>query len=247
MQTAMNKLSRFLLLVSLAGVFNSGQNLQAACRETAILENANAVLSELAAIPLKRIPPALLRDAQGVAIFPGLIKAALFVGGRHGRGVLLARGPDGSWCPPLFLTLSGASIGHQLGVEGADLVLVFRTRSSLDRMKKGKLTLGADVAIAVGPIGREAELGIDASLKTGILSYSRSKGLFAGACVEGAILLIDSTATAAYLHCEQGCLPNGGPTDPGAPPASVRLQMKLAELSAIAPAPKVVAPPQAEP
>lgn len=241
MPTAMTKLSRLLLLIGLAWVSVSAQPLRADCRGTAILENANAVLSELAAIPLKKIPPALLRNAQGVAIFPGLIKAAVVVGGRHGRGVLLTRGADGSWSPPVFLTLSGASFGHQLGVEGSDLVLVFRTRSSLDCMKKGKITLGADVMVAAGPIGREVDLSTDVFLKTGIFSYSRSKGLFAGACVEGSVLLIDAAATAAYRHCEQDCVQNGGSTGPGVPPA-LRLQMKLAELSATPPTPNVMAP-----
>ena len=81
-----------------------------------------------------------------------------------------------------------------------DLVLIFRTSHGLDRMKKGKLTLGADVAVAAGPVGREAELATDAQLKTGVLSYSRTKGLFAGASVEGAALLLHPSAT-AFLTC----------------------------------------------
>src|SRR5438552_9391976 len=137
---------RVALFVASAMVLVATGPVRADCREAAILEDANAVLAELAAIPLKGVPPALLRDAQGVAILPGIVKAGLMVGGRHGRGVLLTREPDGSWGAPVFITLSGASIGHQLGFQMTDLVLIFRTRHGLDRIRKGKLTLGADVA-----------------------------------------------------------------------------------------------------
>jgi lipid-binding SYLF domain-containing protein len=230
----MKKVSRLLFLVILTWVFSSGQHLQADCRKTAILERANAALSEVAEMHFNRIMLTLLRNAQGVAIFPGLLKAAVGVGGRHGRGVLLIREADGSWGPPVFVTLSGASAGIQLGVEGSDLVIIFRTRSHLECLKRGKLALGLGNALAVGPIGVDKILATDVCLKTGIFSQSRCKGLFAGWCVEGASLRIDAAANAAYSQYEQGCLPNGGSAGPEIP-AALRLQMKLAELSAIRP------------
>lgn len=221
-----------ILLTSLTLLLTGGSSLRADDRETAILENANAVLTELAAIPLKSIPPVLFKEAQGVAILPGMIKAGFVIGGRHGRGVLIAREPDGSWGLPTFVTLSGLSFGHQLGVQSTDLVLIFRTRSSLERMKKGKLTLGADVAVAAGPIGREAELAADVLLQTAVLSYSRSRGLFAGASVEGAALLLDPRGTEAYYLSEArrctACPP--GPGGIVETPA-MRLQRNLALLS----------------
>lgn len=214
----------------------------AACREAVLLEKANVVLNKHAARPVRAgILMALLRNAQGVAIFPCLIKAGMLVGGRHGLGVLLTREADGSWGPPVFLKLSAASAGFQFGVEGSDLVLVFRTRSSLECLQKGKLTLELDKMAAIGPLGVESLLGTDVRLQTCIVSsLSRGKGLFAGVCVEGAFLRIDSAATDAYGRYEQGCLQNGGPT---APP-SLRLQMTLAALSAPAASPAAPSGPQ---
>jgi len=165
----------------------------AGAREVDTIEAAVVVLEELAAIPLRGIPPALLQDAQGVAIIPSVIKAGFVVGGRHGRGVVLARQADGSWGNPLFVTMSGGSIGWQVGVQSTDVVLIFKTRKSLTRLLegKGKLTLGADAAVAAGPLGRQAEASTDGKLQAEIYSYSRSRGLFAGVSLEGAAILVD--------------------------------------------------------
>src|SRR5271155_738904 len=97
----------------------------AASSETAVVESATEVVESLTAIPLKCIPPSLIQDAQGIAIIPGVIKAGFVVGARHGRGVVLARMPDGCWSNPLFLTVTGASVGWQIGVQSTDLVLIF--------------------------------------------------------------------------------------------------------------------------
>jgi lipid-binding SYLF domain-containing protein len=128
-----------------------------------------------------------------VAIIPGIIKAGFVIGGRHGRGVVLVRCPDGGWSNPIFVTLTGGSIGWQAGAQSTDLVLVFKTQRGVERILKnrGKLTLGADVSVAAGPVGREAAAATDAQLRAEIYSYSRSRGLFAGASFEGDALLID--------------------------------------------------------
>jgi lipid-binding SYLF domain-containing protein len=218
-------------------LFDSGSSLRAESREIAILEGANTAFSEVEAmllnwLPINRLMLAQLRKAHGVAIFPGMFKAAAGIGGRHGRGVLLIREADGSWGPPLFLKLSGASAGIQLGIERTDLVLAFRTRSGLERLEQGKLTLGVDNMLAVGPFGWEHVLGTDAGLRTCIISPSSPcKGLSAGWSVEGNVLQIDAAATAAYDQYQQNCLRNGGPTDGTGISPSLRLQMKLAELS----------------
>jgi SH3 domain-containing YSC84-like protein 1 len=228
----MKKVIYILLMVNFAWLLDPGSSLRADCPETAILEKANVVLCQLATTPLTgHLLTNLLRKAQGVAIFPGVIKAGALVGARHGRGVLLTREADGSWGPPVFLTLSGVSVGNQLGIEGTDLVLLLRTRRSLDRIRKGKLTLDAGVSLAVCSLGREKLLGTDVCLETGILSSSHSKGLFAGVFVEGAVWRIDAGATAAYGQYEQSCSQDGSPSGSGVSP-SLRLQMTLAELSA---------------
>jgi lipid-binding SYLF domain-containing protein len=166
------------------------------------LQSAVDVLADFSAIPLQGIPPALLANAQGVAIIPRVVKAGLLVGGRVGHGVVLTRDRNGAWCGPTFVSLAGASLGFQGGVESADVVLVFRSRDSLNRVLvgKSKLTLGADAAIAAGPVGRQAEAGTDARLRAEILSYSRSRGLFAGVALDGAVIVYDRTANTDYAR-----------------------------------------------
>lgn len=167
---------------------------------TQTLKSSVDVLDELAAIPLKGIPPALLADAQGVAIIPHVIKAGFILGGRGGHGVMMVRDHNGVWSEPTFVNLGGASIGFQAGVESTDVVLVFRTKKSVDRLMDGKhkITLGADASIAAGPVGRQAAAATDAKLEAEILSYSRSRGLFAGVSFDGAAIYPDPGTNAAY-------------------------------------------------
>jgi lipid-binding SYLF domain-containing protein len=166
--------------------------------ETKKVKESAQVLSEIMKIPEKGIPPALLRDAKAVAIIPGVIKGAFVVGGRHGTGVLSVRGDDLNWSDPLFVSISGGSVGWQIGGTSTDLILVFKTLRDVESLFKGRFTLGADAAVAAGPVGRKVEAATDVMLKSGILSYSRSRGLFAGVSLEGAALLIDHEANAAY-------------------------------------------------
>jgi len=163
---------------------------------------ATDVLNDLAASPDNCIPASLLADAQGIAILPHTVKASFVIGGRAGHGLILTRDRSGAWSGVTFVDLGGASVGFQAGVESADVVLVFRTRDSLDRILsgKGKLTLGADAANAAGPVGRQAEAGTDARLRAEIWSYSRSRGLFAGVALDGAAILYDRRANAEYLR-----------------------------------------------
>jgi lipid-binding SYLF domain-containing protein len=129
------------------------------------VESAATVLDEIMGIPEKGIPPSLLRDAEGIAIVPGLIKVGFVVGGRYGTGVLSIREKNGEWSSPVFVSLAGGSVGWQIGAESTDVVLVFKTRKSIDGIMKGKFTLGADAAVAAGPVGRRAEAATDEKLK----------------------------------------------------------------------------------
>lgn len=164
------------------------------------LENATEVLNELTAIPLKGIPAKLLEDAQGVAIIPRVIKAGFIAGGRGGHGIVMARDKDGNWGDPVFVNLGGASIGLQAGIEATDVVLVFRSRKSLDRLLegKGKVTLGVDAAVAAGPVGRMTAAATDGRLEAEILSYSRNRGLFAGVSLDGAAIRADTVSNAKF-------------------------------------------------
>jgi lipid-binding SYLF domain-containing protein len=166
------------------------------------LQASAEVLDDFRELYLKRIPPALLTEAKAVAVIPHVVKAGLVVGGRHGHGLVLLRTADGRWSDPTFIRLTGASIGFQAGVESADVVLVFRSKKDVDRLLDGKrkLALGADAAVAAGPLGREAAAGTDARLRAEIYSYSRSRGLFAGVSLAGAVLANDADANQSFAR-----------------------------------------------
>jgi lipid-binding SYLF domain-containing protein len=162
------------------------------------IAESEQVLTELLAIPGKQIPAALLSEAQGVAIIPRVIKIGFVAGGRRGYGVVLVRDAEGGWTLPRFIRLTGGSVGWQAGVSGTDVVLVFRTRRSVENLMKGKFTIGVDAAAAAGPVGRNAAAATDASLQAEILSYSRSRGLFLGASIDGSAVEMDNDANTAF-------------------------------------------------
>lgn len=161
--------------------------------------NAIRVLAEIQTIPEQSIPDKLLDDARGIVVIPDTIKAGLVIGGRRGHGLMAMKNPDGSWSNPVFIKLTGGSIGFQAGVQSSDVILVFRNDRSLDNIVNGKFTLGADAGVAAGPVGRNAAAATDGQLKAEIWSWSRARGLFAGVALDGAVLQIDDAANlAAY-------------------------------------------------
>ncbi|MBI3024863.1 MAG: lipid-binding SYLF domain-containing protein [Candidatus Tectomicrobia bacterium] len=149
------------------------------------LRLAATLIREITAIPEKGMPPALLRNAHGIAIIPGVIKVGLVLGGRYGKGVLLVRNPAGGWEEPKEITLTGGSLGWQVGVQSTDVILVFKSAKSVEGFASGKITLGADASVAAGPVGRHAEAATDVQLKSEVYSYSRNRGLFVGVSLEG--------------------------------------------------------------
>lgn len=171
---------------------------EAGSKEVSKINDSILVLEEIMAIPEKGIPPALLKNANGIAIIPGVLKAGLIVGGRYGTGIVVLRDSKGRWGNPSFVTIAGGSIGWQIGAQSVDFVLVFKSRRGVENMMKGKFTLGADASVAAGPIGRNLEAATDVQFKAEIYSYSRSRGLFAGISLEGAALQIDDEANAAF-------------------------------------------------
>jgi len=169
--------------------------------------SAQQVLDEFGGLQIESIPPAMLSTAQGIAIFPNMIKGGFILGVNYGKGVLLVRRSDGSWSPPAMVTMGGGSLGFQAGVQAADIVLVFATPRSLEGMMRGdKVTLGADANVALGPIGRSANAGTDARMGAEIYSYARSRGLFLGVSVNGASLSLDPNAN-AMLYGRAGITP----------------------------------------
>lgn len=173
-------------------------SIQAESDDARKLRNAMETLAQIAAIPEGGIPTALLANARGIAVLPGTVKAGCVLGGRYGTGVLSIQNADGTWSLPAFITLAGGSLGWQIGAQGTDIILVFKSRKGIDAIGNGKLTLGADIAIAAGPVGRQASAATDIELKAEIYSYSRARGLFAGLALEGALLRLDEKANHAW-------------------------------------------------
>jgi lipid-binding SYLF domain-containing protein len=157
-------------------------------------DDAVRVLGEIMQSPDRRVPTELLSKAEAIAVIPNVVKAGLVLGGRHGRGLISVRAADGTWSNPSFLTINGGSFGFQAGVQSTDVVLVFRSKRGVDSIVNGKFTLGADAAVAAGPVGRNAQASTDGQLKAEIYSYSRSRGLFAGVALDGSVLSIDHKA-----------------------------------------------------
>jgi lipid-binding SYLF domain-containing protein len=186
----------------------TGSPLWARNHELETVQSAVALVQSLPTDPHRCLPPALLREARAVAVIPHVVKAGLVVDRRFGHGVMLVRRPDGAWSEPLFVTIEGGGVGVEAGIEETDLVLVFRTEASVDHILKGKgrLTLGADVAVAVGPLGREAEASTALLRRAEIYSYARSRGLFAGLSLEGDHLTVNGAANEAFYHVH-GCRP----------------------------------------
>ena len=186
------------------------------------VKEAGTVLAEVMRVPEKGIPQSLLSQAQAIMIFPGMVKAGFIIGVKHGNGVVLTRNAEGLWGYPVLLTITGGSIGGQIGVQSTDLILVFKSKRGVDNILKSKqLTLGADASVAAGPVGRSLEAGTDTAFRTEILSYSRSRGLFAGVAVDGSKIKIDHTANTAFY---------GQP----APPVEVILNGQLATIPTVA-------------
>ncbi len=149
--------------------------------------NARLAYLELLETPDRGVPERLLEDCKCIAILPNVIKGAFGWGGKHGRGVLACR-REGGWSAPIFVTLTGGSFGFQIGAQSTDVVLFFMTTRSVRSLLETRFTLGGDVSVAAGPLGRSAEAATDLKLKAEIYSYAKSRGLFAGISVAGSRL-----------------------------------------------------------
>jgi len=215
--TLIGKVSQFLLTAGVLCLASAarGQYPQTApmappSEEAAIVDSSTQVLNEIMAAPATGIPQALLHDAQAIVIAPGLLKGGFVIGVRHGRGVLVMRDGNGGWRAPSFISITGGSIGWQIGIQATDIVMVFKTKQSVQKLTSGKFTIGGDVAATAGPVGREASAATDVQLKSEIYSYSRSRGLFAGAALDGSAVSMDNAATLTYYR-GTGMLPGDGP------------------------------------
>lgn len=186
----MNALATFVLIQALAAASSAEPT-----KEEKRLDACREVIEDLAGIK-EGIPLDLIEKAACVAVIPGVKKAAIGIGGRFGFGAASCRATGGhrSWAPPLMLELKGGSFGLQIGGQETDVVLLFMNLKGIDYLLRNKFTLGADASIAAGPVGRSAGAATDVQMRAEILSYSRSRGLFAGISLEGASLKQDERA-----------------------------------------------------
>jgi lipid-binding SYLF domain-containing protein len=172
--------------------------LYAANKEQKRLENSGVVMQEIINTP-ENIPREILEKADCVIVFPSVLKAAFVVGGSYGRGAMVCRMGEefkGPWGAPAMYALEGGSIGFQIGGQATDLILLIMNERGASSILNSKVKLGADASAAAGPLGRDASADTDAYLRSEVLSYSRSRGLFAGVSLEGSTLRPDDDATA---------------------------------------------------
>ncbi len=167
-------------------------------KETATIWSAVQVLEDILNDDSEEsIPTSLLRKGDGVVILPGMLSVGFGVGVSHGKGVMLFR-KDDQWNNPIFVSMTGASYGYQIGAQSSDVILSFKRPNTIDSLLDGKLTLGVDAAISAGPIGRDTTVATDPTLKTEIYSWSRSRGLFVGVALDGSALTVDDEANATF-------------------------------------------------
>jgi len=158
------------------------------------LKDATEVFHDIMATPDKSIPQDLLEKSQCVVVVPGLKKGAFIVGGEFGKGFVTCRKDSGAgWGPVAAIRVEGGSVGFQIGGQGTDVVMLVMNKHGVDELFKSKFTLGGDASIAAGPVGRQASAQTDAYMTAEILSWSRSKGLFAGVALKGATMRPDES------------------------------------------------------
>jgi SH3 domain-containing YSC84-like protein 1 len=189
-----------LLLMGLIGLVGT-YAWAGSAREDSVerLQNSVGVLRAVMATPDKGIPEEVLSSAKCILVVPDLIKGGFIFGGKHGRGVATCRTPHG-WSAPAFVSVGGGSWGLQIGVEGVDLVMLVMNDQGFQHLLSSKFELTGEGSVAAGPVGRHASAGTDWKMSTQMLTYSRSKGVFAGLTLEGAVVEQDDDSTRAIYH-----------------------------------------------
>ena len=168
-------------------------------KQRKILRTSQLILEEIQKSPDQQIPMNLISKAKAIIVFPTMLKAGFFVGARYGKGIASVRAEEtGEWGPPAFLYTTGGSFGFQFGAQAIDLILLVMSQRGLEGLLNEQFTLGGDIAISAGPVGRHAEASADVFMQGEIYSYSRSKGLFGGVSLKGTIITADSDANLGY-------------------------------------------------
>src|SRR6204780_54692 len=190
-----------LLLMSLIGLVGTFAWAGSAREDTEErMQKSVNVLTEIMSTPDKGIPEEVLHGSKCIIVVPNLVKGGFVFGAKHGRGVASCRAAEG-WSAPAFVSVGGGSWGLQIGVEEVDLVLLVMNDNGLQHLLSSKFELTGESSVAAGPVGRHASAGTDWTLNTEVLTYSRSKGVFAGLTLEGAVVEQDNDSTRAiYGH-----------------------------------------------
>ena len=182
---------RLVIVISLAAVAIAPLTAAVTSAQKRRIEDAGTVLTEISAVPEKGVPQDLWNKAACVMVVPGLKKAAFVFGGEYGKGLMSCR-KGNDWSAPLFMRLEKGSWGLQIGAQSIDLVLLVMNKSGAERLLANKVSLGAEMSVAAGPVGRDARAATDANITAEILSYSRTQGLFAGINLSGGVLRGDT-------------------------------------------------------
>jgi lipid-binding SYLF domain-containing protein len=198
-KTSRTKLAIGLVALILASAFTVRADDEKSKKEDAVtrLQRSGAALEKLADVPDKGIPDEVLRGAKCMAVIPNLTKAGFIVGVTRGRGVSTCRLANGRWSAPAFFTLTGGNWGAQIGVEDVTLVILIMNDKGMNDLLRDKVQIGAEASASAGPVGRHASAGTDWKLETEMLTYSRSKGLFAGVDLGGSYIERDKDTNAA--------------------------------------------------
>jgi lipid-binding SYLF domain-containing protein len=185
----MRRLIGTLTMVAVAAV--PAVKADVSTKEARRIQEAATVLREIHAVPDKDVPQELWDRAQCVLVVPALKKAAFVFGAEYGKGLMSCRTEKGGWSAPVFMQIGKGSWGLQIGAQSIDLVLLVMNKSGVEKLLSDKVSLGAEMSIAAGPIGRDARAATDAQMKAEILSYSRAQGLFAGINLSGGVVKPD--------------------------------------------------------
>jgi SH3 domain-containing YSC84-like protein 1 len=213
-----------LVLMSLMGLAGTYAFAGSAREDTVDrLQNSVEVLHSIMSTPDKGIPEEVLNGAKCMVVVPHLIKGGFIIGGKHGRGVASCRTPNG-WSAPAFVSVGGGSWGLQIGVEGVDLIMLVMNERGLQHLLSSKFELTGEGSVAGGPVGRHTSAGTDILLNTEVLTYSRSKGIFAGLTLEGAVVEQDNDSTRAIYgqHVRFRTILSGKATTPASAEEFVR-------------------------
>ncbi len=190
----MKKLLLLTLIVSLCSFAFAADDQPKESKASDRVQSAADVLNEIQSAPDSGIPNEILGSAECVAVVPSMLKGGFIVGAKYGRGLASCRNPKG-WSAPAFFTVTGGSVGFQIGGQAVDLVMLIMNKDGMKHLLSSQFALGADASVAAGPVGRHAEGNTDWKMRAEVLTYSRARGVFAGVTLNGAVVKQDKDST----------------------------------------------------